>query len=118
MVGLHLPAGQHAWQRGVSIVIQLLPGGRVEAGRGDAELGQLGQAVVGNHGGIVNKYMVDALMAIFGAPLPLPDLGQDELLAVGASVLYYAAFDSGGNGVNNGNVDFGGKHLSQTDESA
>jgi hypothetical protein len=32
------------------------------------------------------------------APLPLPDLGQDELLAVGASVLYYAAFDSGGNG--------------------
>ena len=49
-------------------------------------------------GGATRNYCADPVTGRVRAPLPLPDLGQDELLAVGAGVLYYAAFDSSGNG--------------------
>jgi hypothetical protein len=49
-------------------------------------------------GGATRNYCADPVTGRVRAALPLPNLGQDELLAVGASVLYYAAFDSSGNG--------------------
>jgi hypothetical protein len=49
-------------------------------------------------GGATRNYCADPMTGRVRAPLPLPNLGQDELLAVGASALYYAVSDSSGNG--------------------
>jgi hypothetical protein len=49
-------------------------------------------------GGSARNYCADPVTGRRLAALPLPDFSQDYLLAVGAGVLYYAAFDSSGNG--------------------
>jgi hypothetical protein len=49
-------------------------------------------------GGATRNYCADPTTGRVRAPLPLPNLGQDQLLAVGPRVLYYAAFSSSANG--------------------
>jgi len=49
-------------------------------------------------GGAARNYCADPATGRVRARLPLPDLGQDQLLAVGPRVLYYAAFTSSANG--------------------
>ena len=49
-------------------------------------------------GGAAKNYCADPITGRVRAPLPLSNLSQDQLLAVGAGVLYYAGFNSSDNG--------------------
>jgi hypothetical protein len=49
-------------------------------------------------GGGAKNYCADPVTGRVRAASPLPDPGQDQLLAVGPSLLYYTAFDASANG--------------------